>query len=61
MSNVTLMDERAMIPRATYRLQLHSQFTFKDATALIPYLSRLGISHIYCSPYFRAKSSIQRL
>jgi len=49
------MDERAMIPRATYRLQLHSQFTFKDATALIPYLSRLGISHIYCSPYFRAK------
>jgi len=45
----------AIIPRATYRLQLNGTFTFKDATALIPYLSRLGISHVYCSPYFRAR------
>jgi (1->4)-alpha-D-glucan 1-alpha-D-glucosylmutase len=45
-----------MLPRATYRLQLHRHFTFKDATALIPYLSRLGISHVYCSPYFRAQA-----
>jgi (1->4)-alpha-D-glucan 1-alpha-D-glucosylmutase len=44
-----------MVPRATYRLQLNSQFTFNDATRMIPYLSRLGISHVYCSPYFRAQ------
>src|SRR4051812_39730339 len=45
----------AVIPRATYRLQLNEGFTFKDATALIPYLSDLGISHVYCSPYFKAR------
>src|SRR6476620_6624217 len=45
----------AVIPRATYRLQLNAGFTFKDATALVPYLSELGISHIYCSPYFKAR------
>jgi (1->4)-alpha-D-glucan 1-alpha-D-glucosylmutase len=44
-----------MIPRATYRLQLNSKFTFHDATALVPYLAELGISHVYCSPYFRAR------
>src|SRR5262245_48026569 len=43
-------------PRATYRLQLHAGFTFKDATAIVPYLARLGISHLYCSPYFQARS-----
>ncbi len=39
-----------MIPRATYRLQFHAGFTFADAEALVPYLDRLGISHIYTSP-----------
>jgi (1->4)-alpha-D-glucan 1-alpha-D-glucosylmutase len=43
------------IPRATYRLQLNADFRFSDATALIPYLSRLGVSHVYCSPYLRAR------
>jgi (1->4)-alpha-D-glucan 1-alpha-D-glucosylmutase len=46
----------AAIPRATYRIQLNSNFTFKDATAIIPYLAALGISHVYCSPYFRARA-----
>ena len=46
----------ALIPRATYRVQLNSGFTFKDATAIIPYLAELGISHVYCSPYFRARA-----
>ena len=46
----------APIPRATYRLQLHSEFTLADATRLIPYLDALGISHIYCSPYLRARA-----
>jgi (1->4)-alpha-D-glucan 1-alpha-D-glucosylmutase len=39
-----------MIPRATYRLQFHRGFTFADAEAIVPYLDRLGISHIYASP-----------
>ncbi|QNE31581.1 malto-oligosyltrehalose synthase [Sphingomonas sp. NBWT7] len=39
-----------MIPRATYRLQFHAGFTFADAEAIVPYLDRLGISHIYASP-----------
>jgi (1->4)-alpha-D-glucan 1-alpha-D-glucosylmutase len=39
-----------MIPRATYRLQLHKDFTFADAEAIVPYLDRLGVSHVYCSP-----------
>ena len=45
-----------VIPRATYRVQLNASFTFKDATAIIPYLATLGISHVYCSPYFRARA-----
>lgn len=48
-----------VIPRATYRLQLNAGFTFRDATAIVPYLAALGISHVYCSPYFRARSGSQ--
>ncbi len=44
-----------MIPRATYRLQLNKDFTFADATALVPYLDSLGISHVYLSPILRAR------
>lgn len=43
------------IPRATYRLQLHAGFTFADAEALVPYLGDLGISHLYLSPFFKAR------
>jgi (1->4)-alpha-D-glucan 1-alpha-D-glucosylmutase len=49
-------DGNATAPLATYRLQLHHQFTFADATRLVPYLSALGISHVYCSPYLRARA-----
>ena len=42
------------IPRATYRLQLHRDFGFREATRALPYLAALGISHVYCSPYLRA-------
>ncbi len=48
-------ERRAVIPRATYRLQLNRTFTFKDATDLVPYLAELGVSHTYCSPYVRAR------
>ena len=43
------------IPTATYRLQLNHTFTFRDAAAIVPYLSSLGISHCYVSPYLRAR------
>src|SRR5438309_7441513 len=43
------------IVRATYRLQFHKGFTFHDATALVPYLAQLGISHIYASPLMEAR------
>ena len=47
--------DQAPIPRATYRLQLNGEFTFRDATRLVPYLAALGVSHVYCSPYLRAR------
>jgi (1->4)-alpha-D-glucan 1-alpha-D-glucosylmutase len=47
---------QAIVPRATYRVQLHREFTFADATALVPYLAALGISHLYCSPFLRARA-----
>ncbi|HKU70108.1 MAG TPA: 4-alpha-glucanotransferase, partial [Burkholderiales bacterium] len=45
----------ARIPRATYRLQLNREFTFAHAAAIVPYLAELGVSHVYCSPYLRAR------
>jgi (1->4)-alpha-D-glucan 1-alpha-D-glucosylmutase len=47
--------EPKRIPRATYRLQLNKDFGFDHAAALAPYLARLGVSHVYCSPYLRAR------
>jgi (1->4)-alpha-D-glucan 1-alpha-D-glucosylmutase len=41
--------------RATYRLQLGPDLSFADARALVPYLSRLGISHLYLSPSLQAR------
>lgn len=45
-----------MTPRTTYRLQFHAGFRFTDAIALIPYLAALGITHIYASPYLKARA-----
>ena len=45
----------AVIPRATYRFQFNRDFTFAQATELVPYLAELGISHCYASPYLRAR------
>ncbi len=42
-------------PLATYRLQFNRDFTFTQATEIIPYLASLGISHCYASPYLRAR------
>ena len=42
-------------PEATYRLQLHAGFTFRDALRIVPYLRDLGITHCYASPYLKAR------
>ncbi len=46
--------DSADVPLATYRVQMHAGFTFNDATAVLPYLHALGISHLYTSPYLQA-------
>jgi len=43
-------------PRATYRLQMRAGFGFREAAAIAPYLARLGISHAYLSPIFKART-----
>ncbi|SNY64026.1 malto-oligosyltrehalose synthase [Pantoea sp. GL120224-02] len=42
------------IPSATYRIQFRNGMTFDRAITLLPYLQRLGISHLYASPIFTA-------
>ena len=46
---------QSWIPRATYRLQLHRDFNLRAATALLPYLDDLGVSHCYLSPILKAR------
>lgn len=43
-------------PTATYRLQFRNGMTFERAVALVPYIKKLGISHLYASPIFTATS-----
>jgi (1->4)-alpha-D-glucan 1-alpha-D-glucosylmutase len=40
---------------ATYRLQLHAGFGFREARAVVDYLDALGVSHAYASPYMTAE------
>ena len=48
------------VPVSTYRVQLrppgkgHPGFTFADAAQAVPYLSELGVTHLFCSPYLQA-------
>lgn len=44
------------IPLATYRIQLTSAFGFDDAAKIVPYLKQLGITHLYASPFMKARS-----
>jgi (1->4)-alpha-D-glucan 1-alpha-D-glucosylmutase len=41
-------------PLATYRVQMRAEFDFAAAAGIVPYLHRLGVSHLYCSPYMQA-------
>ena len=43
------------IPIATYRLQLTADFNFDAAAAIVPYLKALGITHLYASPFMKAR------
>src|SRR5688500_11536526 len=41
-------------PESTYLLQFHAGFTFRYATAFVPYLHDLRITPVYRPPSFRA-------
>lgn len=43
-------------PSASYRLQFNREFTFADASKIIPYLNLLGISHVYASPFLKSRA-----
>jgi (1->4)-alpha-D-glucan 1-alpha-D-glucosylmutase len=43
-------------PVATYRVQLNRSFGFSELKEVVPYLAKLGVSHIYASPIFKARS-----
>jgi (1->4)-alpha-D-glucan 1-alpha-D-glucosylmutase len=43
------------IPLATYRLQFSKDFGFDAAASIVPYLKSLGITHLYASPFLKAR------
>ncbi len=43
-----------LVPTATYRLQFHKGFTFRDAESIVAYLHDLGITDAYASPILQA-------
>jgi (1->4)-alpha-D-glucan 1-alpha-D-glucosylmutase len=43
------------IPIATYRVQLTADFDFDAAAGIVPYLKSLGITHLYASPFMKAR------
>lgn len=48
------IERRRAVPTATYRLQFHAGFRFRDALAVLPYLDKLGVTDCYASPYLKA-------
>ncbi len=48
------MTSSGRIPSSTYRVQLTPDFGFDRAAEIVPYLAKLGVSHLYCSPYLEA-------
>jgi (1->4)-alpha-D-glucan 1-alpha-D-glucosylmutase len=43
-------------PTSTYRLQLHGDFGFRDALAVVDYLDALGVGAAYSSPILQARA-----
>jgi (1->4)-alpha-D-glucan 1-alpha-D-glucosylmutase len=50
---------RRRFPESTYRIQFHKNFRFQDALAIVDYLSALGITDLYASPYLKARPGSQ--
>lgn len=48
------MEKKFQVPLSTYRMQFSSKFTWKQATELVSYLSQIGITHCYASPFTKA-------
>jgi len=48
-------DRERTVPSSTYRVQLSDRFTLDDLAAQVPYIARLGISHVYLSPIYTAR------
>ena len=49
----------ARVLRATYRLQLHAGIRLRRGAAIVPYLQRLGVGHVYLSPVLQAAPGSQ--
>src|SRR5260370_21581975 len=43
------------IPIATWRVQVTADFDFDAAASIVPYLKALGITHLYASPFMKAR------
>ena len=43
-------------PASTYRLQLHHAFRFEDVIPIIDYLSALGVTDLYLSPFLTSRT-----
>src|ERR1019366_5022998 len=52
---LALVESKRRLPESTYRLQFHTGFTFQAAALVVPYLSDLGITDCYASPYLKAR------
>ena len=46
----------ADVPLATYRLQFNADNGFARVREAVPYLAALGVSHLYSSPYLKARA-----
>ncbi|RJX29992.1 MAG: malto-oligosyltrehalose synthase [Desulfurivibrio sp.] len=55
-NNPTRTTPSPRIPSATYRLQFHAGFGFRDASVILPYLRDLGVTDVYASPYLKARA-----
>jgi (1->4)-alpha-D-glucan 1-alpha-D-glucosylmutase len=51
---MTSLSSHPRIPVSTYRIQMNRTCTFLNVAQLVPYLHNLGITDLYCSPYFTA-------
>ena len=52
-------EQRESTPLSTYRLQFNNTFHFEHARRLVPYLQKLGITHLYSSPILKAREGSQ--